>query len=343
MHIKRKIGRVINQILKPSGYRLIHESALPDVLKGGSIGYSYNKVELPKGAREYLNQNNNRLIELKRLYASEDKAVITPSIWNEQRVKDVVLQYFRGDNPYIYQYLDSNHPSTYALTTNYIKSIDTLHLLDKLKEDNEFGIYTFEIDDKKVSRDLLDSITEMYFLEKHLGISKLPSINMLDIGAGYGRLAYRMVEAFPNIDHYFCTDAIPTSTFICEYYLRFRHVTNKAMVIPLYELRDMMENFPINIAINVCSFSECTTSAIDWWLSILSKHKVRYLMIVPDGGLVDKEGRMLVAGTREEISPILEKYKYRLIVKEPKYRDPQVQMYGVSPSYHYLFELTSDV
>jgi hypothetical protein len=36
---------------------------------------------------------------------------------------------------------------------------------------------------------------------------------------------------------------------------------------------------------------------------------------------------------------IIEKHGYKMIAKDPKYRDPLVQKYAVNPSYHYLFEL----
>jgi hypothetical protein len=60
---------------------------------------------------------------------------------------------------------------SYALSTYYIKSMDRLRLLETLTEDELFGNFVFEIDHKIVSRDLLDSILEIYFLEKCLGIA----------------------------------------------------------------------------------------------------------------------------------------------------------------------------
>ena len=53
---------------------------------------------------------------------------------------------------------------------------------------------------------------------------------MLDIGAGYGRLAHRMSAAFPQLEDYCCVDAVPESTFLSEYYLRHRGCTPPARV-----------------------------------------------------------------------------------------------------------------
>ena len=36
---------------------------------------------------------------------------------------------------------------------------------------------------------------------------------------------------------------------------------------------------------------------------------------------------------------IIEKHGYKMIAKDPKYRDPIVQKYAINPSYYYLFEL----
>ena len=225
----------------------------------------------------------------------------------------------------------------YALSTFYVKSIDKLGLLQQLEEDDCFGNFTFFIDNKKISRDLLDSITEIYFLEKHLNVSSLSDLTILDIGAGYGRFAHRMVSAFPNIQTYFCTDAVAISTFISEYYLRFRKLENNAKIVPLDDIETTLKNKTVDIAVNIHSFSECSISAIEWWLSLLEKHEIKYLMIVPNTG--DNGGELLQTNDRQDISKVVEKHGYKLIAKEAKYSDPVVQKHAVNPTYYYLFEL----
>jgi hypothetical protein len=147
-----------------------------------------------------------------------------------------------------------------------------------------------------------------------------------------------MVSGFPNIDRYLCTDAIPVSTFICEYYLRFRNVDNKANVIPLYDIQNVLKNRAIDIAINIHSFSECRVQAIAWWLKMLQQSGVKYLMIVPNA--VDGGGRLLT-NDGQDFSHIIESHGYKLVAKEPKYRDITVQKFAINPTYHYLFELAS--
>jgi hypothetical protein len=40
-----------------------------------------------------------------------------------------------------------------------------------------------------------------------------------------------------------------------------------------------------------------------------------------------------------DFQPMIERYGYRPIVTEPKYRDPIVQEYGINPTFYHLFEL----
>jgi hypothetical protein len=289
---------------------------------------------LPPGAAEYLVQTNPRLADLQRHYAAFNSDVTTPLIWTDSHLGPEDMLYFRGDNAYVWQVRSgSMNIVAYALTTYYLRSIDELGLLDKLEEDSLFGVHSFMIDGKPVSRDLLDSVAEIYFLDKYLNISSHQNLSFLDIGAGYGRLAHRMTDSLPNILQYLCTDAIPNSTFISDYYLKFRRAEEKARAVPLDEIEQALSCTPIDIAINIHSFSECRPSAIEWWLSLLAENSVRHLMIVPN------TGDRLRTNDGFDFTSIVEKHGYRLIAKEPKYRDPIVQQYGINPAFHYLFEL----
>ena len=171
-----------------------------------------------------LRATNPELQALRQRYAGLTGG--TPPVWAPGYVTPEDVLYFRGDNCYVWQFQANNTPEKHALTYSYLKTIDTLRLLDILTEDGDYGVFTFPTADtdqdgnkRFVSRDLLDSVCELLFLERTLQISRQPGLKVLDIGAGYGRLAYRAVTALSNIDTYFCIDAIPESTFICSYYL----------------------------------------------------------------------------------------------------------------------------
>lgn len=338
MGIKNYSWKILNNILKHFNREIVSNDLLYDWQKS-----NYNKalnvnLKLPDSADTYLNINNPRLIELKNRYAQCDKKVIDHILWSEGHVSTSDLKYFRRHSAYVHQLKGKNIGLlNYILTVYYTKTIDTLGYFKLLEEDDYFGITTFLIDNKVISRDLLDSIHEIYFLEKFLNISKRKELRILDIGAGYGRLAHRMLSALPNISKYFCTDAVYTSTFISEYYLKFRKLENKAKVIPLYDVEELLKSEQIDIALNVHSFSECKLSAIEWWISLLSNNQVKYLMIVPNAGI--SGGKNLISYDSIDFSGLISSYGYNLVAKKPKYGEPSIQEYGIHPTYHYLFEL----
>ena len=209
--------------------------------------------------------------------------------------------------------------------------------MKKLVEDGAFGAITFEIAGRTVSRDLLDSILEINFLDRHLGIASRDDFSILDIGAGYGRLAHRMLSAFPSWSKYRSTDVVAESSFVFEYYLRFRGLANRSEVIPATGIDHALQSAKIDLAVNIHSFPECTLEAVQWWLDRLAHNGVKHLMIVPNRG--NHGGQLLRNNIGQDMLPIIEKSGYRLIVRESKFADPKVQKFALDPIYYWLFEL----
>ena len=332
--------KLLDRALMTYGYRMVRSSILYDWQKNSYEAARFNASPLPEGARSYLHVDHPRLVELRSRYSVFDSRVTSPLVWRNGYVRAEDLLYFRGDNAYVWQLRGPNMDlPAYALSTYYVKSIDVLGLLSKLVEDDYFGNFVFNIDQKPVSRDLLDSIIEIYFLENHLGLaSGANGFNVLDIGAGYGRLAHRMLSALPGVKRYLCTDAVAESTFISEYYLRFRNLNDRARVVPLHEIEEALETQPVNLAINIHSFSECRLPAIEWWMSLLAKHRVKHLMIVPNG--LDHGGELLLTLEGKDMRTVIEKHGYRQVAKDPKYADSVLQKHAVNPTCHFLFELS---
>jgi hypothetical protein len=339
MGLKGLAKKLVGGAVAPYGFEILDRSVLYEWQYEQPPGGRQEAAQLPPGAAEYLTAGNPRLVDLRERYARCSPAVTTPLVWTDDHVAGDRLRFFRGDYAYVWQLSGTNmNVLGYALTTYYVKSIDTLGLLDKLTDDNMFGNHTFPIGGRPMSRDLLDSIIEIYFLERHLKLSSLPGVTILDVGAGYGRLAHRMVHSLGNIKEYVCADAVPVSTLICDYYLKFRACEARAAVLPLDELESRLAERQIDLAINIHSFSECRTSAIDWWLSLLARHRVRYLMIVPNTPR-KTVGETLLTNDGHDFGGIVTKHGYSLVAREPKYRDPIVQQYAINPTHHYLFEL----
>lgn len=302
---------------------------------------SNSSLNLPEGANYLLIPSNTRLTDLTQRYRAINHPVMNPSMWTEMFIQqEVDLYRFRAEGVYVWQRQEINTDAHYALSTYYLKSIDTLELWQRLSEDNLFGASVTQVANYTVSQDLLDSIAEIYFLERHLGLSHQSSFNILDVGAGYGRLAHRFVQALPKVGKVFCTDAIATSSFLCEYYLKFRGVAQSAISVPFDELVSTLAQHSVQLATSIHSFSECSIEAITGWLDLFARFQIPYLMLVP--AALDNDGKRLLSyekdQSRVDYQPLLTKYGYQRIACDPKFLDPTVQANGISPTHHYLFK-----
>lgn len=290
---------------------------------------------LPVGAEAYLRPDNPRLLELQQRYGTFESPVGTHTQWLPALSSGLEdLRYFRGDNAYVWQFRNVREHARlkYYLYARSIRDLDQRGLLgNTLTEDGLFGCFTFHYENMPtVSRDLLDSISELDFLDRHWDLFNRSGVQILDIGAGYGRLAHRMLTAAPGVERYWCIDAIPRSTFLCEYYLAQRHLLNvpgaRAEVVPL----DRMDSVPagrIDLAVNIHSFSEMSHAAVEGWLQWLAQLQVPWLLVVPNH---DEVRSKEADGSRRDCSEILERAGFRLAVTEPVLRDPDVrELFGV--------------
>ena len=180
-------------------------------------------------------------------------------------------------------------------------------------------------------------VSELSFLDRVLGISRQPELRILDIGAGYGRLAYRAVSALDNISAYYCVDAIARSTFLCEYYLDKKGVANRAITISLDEQDRLPANGAITIAINIHSFSECSAAAVNYWIGRCAALGIPYLFLVPNDSGSGGDALRFTVGNGD-YRGLIEAHGYRLCHSEPKYENSQIQRYSAVRAWYYLFE-----
>lgn len=283
-------------------------------------------VPLPSDAGEALRIDHPQLEALRTRYKATGLPVIVPSLWNGEYIGDTLqLAYFRGDNAYIWGYRKESAEADrmrFMLFARYIESRDPRGLLRKLKEDGAFGCWHYQYKTlPTVSRDLLDSINELYFLDRHFRLFEKSNLRVLDIGAGYGRLAHRMLEAAPNVSHYYCTDAVPESSYLCDYYLKYRQM-ERAKVVPLDQFENRLQPGMIDLALNIHSFSECTYASIEWWLKNLVRLRVPYFMLVPNDfdALMSYE----TDKTKRPFAPLLSELGYERIAHETIYQDPDL-------------------
>jgi hypothetical protein len=331
----RRTWEGVNRVLSPLDVAIVRRSAAE------ALGYKVERrpprsqPELPPDA-PVLRPDDPHLAELEARYRGHPAA--GTSEWSSSYLDPRrIFPHFRADSPYVWQ--QEGHACLdlqYALTTLYVEHHDPLRLLDRLEEDGAFGARTVWVAGRLVSRDLLDSIIELTFLEEEAAISSWDAPTILDIGAGYGRLAHRGSVALPT-SRWLCADAIPLSTFLCRYYLDFRRV-ERAEAVALDAVEEVVGSRRIDLAVNVHSFSECSIEAIAWWLDVLVAADVRRLMIVPNTGeqLLSTE-----AFGRKDFLPLLSERGFVLTTKREKYaHSPSAQAFGVIPSWHLLFERT---
>lgn len=301
------------------------QPAVPGVSKHDELALHDTSVPLPPGAAQELRDDHPRLRELRAAYTALDLPVRAASRWTADRVgRFLDLRFFRGETLITWHYREGPAETArkYRMLHEYVRARDALGLLERLEEDGLFGCWTYD----GVSRDLLDSVLELTYLQRSIG---LDGRRVLDIGAGYGRLAHRAASVFAPAD-WCCIDAVPEATFLCEYYLRFRDVTPPARVVALHE-HETLGAF--DLAVNVHSFSEMPLRAIEWWIELLARLGVAHLVIVPN------DAELLLSlepdGERRDFAPVLARSGYRLVERVPVHDDAGLQeRLGVRDHFH---------
>ena len=201
-------------------------------------------------------------------------------VWGKRHLRNLDVKKFRGDNVYVWQtriYRDINYFVSYI----YALKVDRLGLHTKFSESGLFGAETFTFYNKIVSRDLIDSIIELNYLEEKLHLSNIKNLHILDIGAGYGRLAKRIQEGFEDV-RVSCIDAIPVSTCLSRFYLD-EYIQNGSVTVHQLDSVEAIPKGTIKLAVNIHSFSEMTINSVQYWVDVLVAKEVEYLFVVPNG------------------------------------------------------------
>ena len=302
------------------------------------VGDHDPRVPLPPGAEESLRPDHPCLTDLRRRYEALGPPLCTQSFWAEEYLqRDLDLRWFRGDNAYVWQtrHLGTDPALRYELFARYLATVDTRGWLGGLEEDGAFGCWTFAgPGGRPVSRDLLDSVNEMCAIDRTWGLFDGRTFEVLDIGAGYGRLAHRMAAVTGELSAYHCVDGVPESTYLCGYYLAHRGV-ERAQSVPADQL-DRLAGHAIDLAVNVHSFSETSVATIEAWLDLVVELDIPRLLVVPNDpdDLLSYE----VDHSRREFMPSLEARGFRLRATEPVVRPDHLRrLIGLRDRF-YFFE-----
>lgn len=102
-----------------------------------------------------------------------------------------------------------------AALRDYISHIDVLKILNRLEEPLIGNPFVVSYKSKFISQDLCNSVHEFYSITKEINSER--QVNIAELGAGYGRLAYVFLNAFQNSSY--CIIDIPPALFISQKYL----------------------------------------------------------------------------------------------------------------------------
>lgn len=288
-----------------------------------------------------------RLQELRARYDRLDLPAVLHSAWARRSASGgqvdtglggVDLARFRAQSAYVWAYADANvlaNRMRYYMFADYVRRHDPLGLLDRLGEDGAHGCLTFDFEGlPRISRDLLDSVLELNLLQEWCGLLQDPALRVLDVGAGYGRMAQRLAEAGGRPALYDAVDAVAESTYLCEHNLAQRGIGAPFRVLPLDEFSASRQQY--DLALNIHSFSECTQAAIRWWLEQLADRGVKRLFLVPN------DGRQLLSTEtdhrRLDCAGELQRCGFRQVQARPLFADGNLATLTGITDWYLLFE-----
>jgi hypothetical protein len=319
------LHRLAERWLNKRGHSIVSTRAL-NAFDKDPANHPVPSPPLDAESARFLRRDNPELLKLWQRYNALKIDAAVHSVWNPAFVdRQVDLTRFRAHSAFVWSYAELPRPT---LLKYFIFAQDVARranpIFSRLSEDAGFGCLAYDFDGLgRVSRDRLDSALELDFVQRHTGLLDRPGLRVLDIGAGYGRLAHRTCEVAVVAD-YACVDAVHESTFLCDYYLHHRGLTDRARAVPLDEVAESGDQLGrFDIAFNVHSWSECSFAAITWWLDLVRRLKVPYLFVVPNqhDRFISREPDK----TRRDFLPVITEAGYRLVVEEPLFEDPNVR------------------
>ncbi len=336
--MKALARNLVQTALGKAGYRLVRKRDWDE-----AFGRWPGRVEGPApdaDAIAALRGDHPELSALRDAYKNLNVPATAHSLWGQDYVQTQVnMQRFRDHSAYVWVYRELPRATQlkYYVYARYVQELCP-EVLETLDEDGAFGCLCYDFEDLgRVSRDRLDSALEIAFLERNLGTDFFQGARILDIGAGYGRMAHRMHERHPEIAGYICTDSVAESSYLCRFYLKHRGLENSTTVLPLNQLvEDPGRIGEIDLVINVHSFSECRYEAIRWWFDQLEALGPLKLFIVPN----DPEEFLATEpdGSKKDFLPLIEERGFRMTAKEPVFRDSNVRELLNIQDHQFLFE-----
>lgn len=180
-----------------------------------------------------------------------------------------------------------------ALFWERVRSVDRLGLLDKLEEPDLGGPVSVVYRGRRISQDLCNSVLEFYSVVDALPAGALDGHRILELGPGYGRVAWVYLNAVPRCRYILCD--IPPALAVAQEYMtrlfperrifRFRHFDSDAEVAD--ELADadiafltpnqldLLQPLGAELFVNISSLHEMRPEQIAHYIDEVAKHCAR--------------------------------------------------------------------
>jgi putative sugar O-methyltransferase len=178
-----------------------------------------------------------------------------------------------------------------AMFADLVRAQDRLHLLDRLEEPALGNPFMVRYRGRNISQDLCNSIHEIYSIFGSDGgaLRSGDGLEILEIGAGYGRLAYAVLAASPGAA-YTIVD-VPPALYISQRYLtavlpdvpafRYREWSDFATVRQEFEASRLRFLLPhqaaqlpaasIDVAVSISSLHEMSRQQVEHYFAFLAR------------------------------------------------------------------------
>ncbi len=230
------------------------------------------------------------------------------ALWEDWqgRVK-VALPNFAANNVYVEQCSPS--VADFEAAAARVKQRGELDP-DGRTRDAQFGAYMVDTPSLgPVNRMWLEANIEIRFMQDN-GVN-LAECDVLDIGAGYGRLEPLLAGVCKSVA---CVDAVPISTELCrEYCAKF---APSAKVYSLAEFKQAAEGLHFDVAMNVHSWNECSHDEVRRWLDVVCGMGVKWLFTVAHGRPGEENPYYTWMGGRDSFRTLIE--RDFILVKEQR-------------------------
>lgn len=254
------------------------------------------------------------------------------SLWDPEFVAAGVSEAnFRAHGPYLWQSGVTVESLREAMAAMASSAREVIPLME---EDGAFGAVVHEIDGQQVSRDVLDSAMELTHFQ---AMTNTPAPAVLDIGSGYGRLAHRASEIWPE-STWLCADGVHKSNEICRYYLSDYRKTENHRIVEATQLPSMQLG-QIDLAVAVHSLPEMPARWATWWLDVLRQVSCPVLVVITDmdKGLSTWESDW----SKRDLLKMIREYGYVSIDVRPKYLMPTGVDGLLYPDMYHTFKLST--